>query len=610
MSVKLAEGVVEVTADTSRVPASVAASLSGADPTIAAAGGRSGRSFVRGLGVAAAAGGALAIGVGIGGLISDGVRQGFDFSLEGIGLASDLTETRAAIGEVFEGGAAEVEDFASRANRALGQTQQQALNGARTFGIFGRAAGLSGGELSGFSTGLVTLASDLASFNNTSPEEAIVAIGAALRGESEPIRAYGVLLDEATLRQRAFTLGLIETTNEALTPQQRVLAAQAEIYAQTSTQQGDFARTSGGLANQQRILAASFEEVQTKLGQYLMPGFMSLVSVANEDILPAFGSIIDRVGPDLGAALEAVDWAGFAEDIAPSIERIGQLTAEEGIPNLVRLLEGLAEVSPVVFESVNNDLDTLSDGLDIFQGDWSALRDANPWLEEIGIILADGEVLFGDAGVDFMESLELGVLDAAGGPQGAVAAALRGMHAAAYRETEIGTRRGGGGSFDAGVAVGDGLASGVATTGSKVNAAAARLARGISGTIRTELNIQSPSRVMASIGGFAGEGLAEGVLGKESKVKGAALALSTALVDAMPGALDLSATVGGRPVGGFGAPEAFAAPSGFGAQRQAPSIVIERVILDASNVRQLSDLVDLFAALPQVARATAPSMGG
>ena len=72
-------------------------------------------------------------------------------------------------------------------------------------------------------------------------------------GESEPIRNYGVLLDDATLRQEAFALGITKTTKDALTPQQKVLAAQSAIFKQTTDAQGDFARTSDSAANAQRI---------------------------------------------------------------------------------------------------------------------------------------------------------------------------------------------------------------------------------------------------------------------------------------------------------------------------------------------------------------------
>jgi hypothetical protein len=47
------------------------------------------------------------------------------------------------------------------------------------------------------------------------------------------LRQYGVLLDDASLRQAALELGIISTTKNALTPQQKVLAAQALIYKQT-----------------------------------------------------------------------------------------------------------------------------------------------------------------------------------------------------------------------------------------------------------------------------------------------------------------------------------------------------------------------------------------
>ena len=149
---------------------------------------------------------------------------------DAVKAASDLSETVSKVNVIFGDTAKDIERFAEGAASALGQTKQQALDAAATFATFGKAAGLSGESLSSFSTDFVTLASDLASFNNTSPEQAINAIGSALRGEAEPLRQYGVLLDDASLRQAALELGIISTTKNALTPQQKVLAAQALIY--------------------------------------------------------------------------------------------------------------------------------------------------------------------------------------------------------------------------------------------------------------------------------------------------------------------------------------------------------------------------------------------
>jgi hypothetical protein len=134
-----------------------------------------------------------------------------------INAASDLEETRSAIDAVFgEKASRQIQNFARTADRALGQSRQEALSAAQNFGIFGKAAGLADDDLVDFTTTLISLAGDLASFQNTTPEQAIFALGAALRGESEPIRTYGVLLDAATIKQRALSEGLIETEKTRL----------------------------------------------------------------------------------------------------------------------------------------------------------------------------------------------------------------------------------------------------------------------------------------------------------------------------------------------------------------------------------------------------------
>lgn len=193
-----------------------------------------------------------------------------------ISAASDLSESVSKTGQIFGPQAAEIEKFAAGAAKSLGQSKTAALEAASTFGIIGQSAGLSGSEAAKFSKQFVGLSSDLASFNNTSPEEAVTAIGAAMRGEAEPIRKYGVMLDDATLRARALKLGLIDNVKQALTPQQKALAASREILAQTTKAQGDFGRTAQGAANQQRIQAAAAENLRAKLGSALLPAYIKL----------------------------------------------------------------------------------------------------------------------------------------------------------------------------------------------------------------------------------------------------------------------------------------------------------------------------------------------
>ena len=227
-------------------------------------------------------------------------------AVDGVKAASDLSESVSKVGVLFGDSSAKIEAFAEQAAQSLGQTKQQALDAASTFAIFGSSAGLAGDDLVKFSTDFTTLASDLASFNNTSPEDAIQAIGAALRGETEPLRRYGVLLDDASLRQAALSLGIIRTTKEALTPQQKVLAAQELIYQQTSAAQGDFQRTSDGLANSQRILNAQLSNIRTEIGEALLPIVLKLTQIFSNNVLPVIQSVADAFSNRAGGLGEGV----------------------------------------------------------------------------------------------------------------------------------------------------------------------------------------------------------------------------------------------------------------------------------------------------------------
>lgn len=266
-------------------------------------------------------------------------------ALKAIDAASDLEEAQAKVNQIFGGSSELVESFASSAAKSLGQSKQAVLDAAGVFGTFGKAAGLSGNDLALFSNSFTALATDLASFNNTSPEEAVQAIGAALRGEAEPLRRYGVLLDDATLKAAALELGIYDGSG-ALTQQQKILAAQKVIWEQTSDAQGDFARTSGGLANQTRILKAQLANATAQLGQKLLPIAVKIATFINDKVVPAFqrfgqvfkaegiagvfkrlGDSVKKAAPVIGAALKKlggqfVEWIKQAGP--PALQAIGK----------------------------------------------------------------------------------------------------------------------------------------------------------------------------------------------------------------------------------------------------------------------------------------------
>ena len=104
-----------------------------------------------------------------------------------------------------------------------------------------------------------------------------------------------VLVDLATNKFDAIPLKNKEakTTKEALTPQQKVLAATKVIYEQTTAAQGDFERTSDGLANSTRKLNANQTDLNAELGETFLP----IMKIVNDVMLKAVAIFSSLPGP-------------------------------------------------------------------------------------------------------------------------------------------------------------------------------------------------------------------------------------------------------------------------------------------------------------------------
>jgi SLT domain-containing protein len=214
--------------------------------------------------------------------------------LDSVKAASDLNEEISKTEIIFGDTADEIKAFAETADKSFGITKKEAMSAASSFAVLGKNAGLTGKDLSAFSLTSTKLAADLGSFYNTKAEDAIAAIGSAMRGEAEPIRRYGVLISAASLEQAALNYEnrtgevLERDKKNQLTETSKVLARYQAIIDQTSDAQGDFNRTSEGLAAQQKILNAQLENLKTTMGQSLLPTMKEVVTQANF-VAAAFG---------------------------------------------------------------------------------------------------------------------------------------------------------------------------------------------------------------------------------------------------------------------------------------------------------------------------------
>ncbi|HVQ96137.1 MAG TPA: hypothetical protein VMU51_34270 [Mycobacteriales bacterium] len=227
---------------------------------------------------------ALKVGAAVGAV---GVVTGL---LGAFNAASDLNETISKSGQVFGAQAAQVEAFAASADKSMGVSKQAALDAASAQGAYFKQIGLTSEQTKRFALENVKLASDLASFNNVNPTDALEAMQAALVGEYDPIQKLIPGITAATVQTEALRLSHKKSAT-ALTEVDKQMALHS-LFLKGSTQaQGDFARTSGGAANQARILKAEFQNIVATVGQKLLPIGTRLVGFAARTLPGAFKSL-------------------------------------------------------------------------------------------------------------------------------------------------------------------------------------------------------------------------------------------------------------------------------------------------------------------------------
>ena len=263
-----------------------------------------------------------------------------------IGLAVDFEESLSKANQIFGDAAKGIETAAKSAATEVGLSRAEFLEASSSFGVFGKAAGLTGDELSGFANDLVTLSADVASFNNLRPEEALEKLNAGLRGSVEPLQSIGVLMNAAAVETEGLNMGLIEQ-GEELSEGQKILARHSLIMQQLGEQgaTGDFKRTSEGLANTQRILHARLKDLGITLGQVLLPIAEKMADVTGrlitkfEGWAPKIQDVFNKVKDLLIPVKE------LAQEWLPTIaSAIKDLVGETVIPALVTAFNAVKDV--------------------------------------------------------------------------------------------------------------------------------------------------------------------------------------------------------------------------------------------------------------------------
>jgi hypothetical protein len=210
------------------------------------------------------------------------------FAKDSIMAASDMNESISKVAVVFGDTADEVYKFGESAAKSMGMSNQEALEAAGTYGNLFQALGVTKEKSQDMSLSMVQLAADLGSFNNMSTTDSLNALRSGLSGETEPLKRFGIALNDVTLKNKAMEMGFGKIKG-VMDPAIKAQVTYALVMEQTTKAQGDYARTSLGTANSMKTLSAQFADAKVAVGNALLPVFNLLLKAVG-NLIPLLAS--------------------------------------------------------------------------------------------------------------------------------------------------------------------------------------------------------------------------------------------------------------------------------------------------------------------------------
>lgn len=328
------------------------------------------------------------------------------------GAASDLEEAQNVVTATFSTSGAEINKWAATVSTAYGIGRTDATKMVGTLGAMIKT--MTGNEAAAedMSKQVVALAGDFASFYNMDSQAAFEKIRAGLMGETEPLKQIGYNLSVATLEAYAMQKGM-KASFDSLSEGDKVQLRFQYLMEASADAQGDFQRTSGGLANSQRIMRLNFQNIAASLGQAFIP----MVTKGTQEV--------SKMAERLAGLFED----GFQEsDIVAAGEEISGLLLK-GLENITKMLPQITKVASNTLSSLISMivrympkfLPELVDGaLNLFQALLDAIAEnKQPILETITTVvrrmadfLVDNIAFIASAAVEIIIALATGLIAA------------------------------------------------------------------------------------------------------------------------------------------------------------------------------------------------------
>jgi len=194
---------------------------------------------------------------------------------DAVKAAGDLEQSVGGVDAVFKDSAQTIHDFGKNSAENVGLSTNAFNELITVTGAMLKNKGLD--NFAQKSLDLVQIGADLSATYGGSAKEAVEALNAAMRGESDPIERYGISINETAVQAELAAKGLSKLTGQQL-EQAKAQARIDIITRQSADALGKFAGEADTLQGQQQRLNAEWENAKASLGGALLPALTKVVS--------------------------------------------------------------------------------------------------------------------------------------------------------------------------------------------------------------------------------------------------------------------------------------------------------------------------------------------
>lgn len=234
--------------------------------------------------------------------------------------AADIEDAMGAVNQIFGTSAQAVIKWSDQLSSAYGISKKEALEYSNVMGsMLVNIGNLTQKEAAEQSAKLIELAGDLTAMYGGTTQDAVRALTGALKGNNTMLDNYGMAANDALVKAKALSLGLVEQGKE-MSLAAKQTATLALIYDQSGKAQGQAAREAEGASGSIRSLQTEITNLATEMGSHLLPIITPLINGVKN-----IASSFRELTPDMQRNIVII--AGLAAAIGPLLIALGAIIA-------------------------------------------------------------------------------------------------------------------------------------------------------------------------------------------------------------------------------------------------------------------------------------------